>query len=181
MPKRKSISKKLRFELFKRDGFTCQYCGSTPPSTILEIDHINPVSLGGDNSSDNLITSCFDCNRGKSANELSDIPKSLKEKSVETKEKEAQIKGFNKILKSKSDGIKNESWEVVSSLEDDGLIEEYNKKRLQSIRIFLEKLPLQVVIEAAESTSIKFGNISNGAFSYFCAICWNIIRGGDNA
>ncbi len=61
MNKRKSLSKKIRFEVFKKDSFTCQYCGSTPPSTVLEIDHINPVSLGGDNSIDNLITSCFDC------------------------------------------------------------------------------------------------------------------------
>lgn len=27
MAKRKSLSKKIRFEVFKRDSFTCQYCG----------------------------------------------------------------------------------------------------------------------------------------------------------
>ena len=39
---------------------------------ILEIDHITPVSKGGDNSILNLVTSCRDCNRGKSNKELSD-------------------------------------------------------------------------------------------------------------
>ena len=38
-PKRKSISKKARFEVFKRDSFTCQYCGRTAPDVVLHLDH----------------------------------------------------------------------------------------------------------------------------------------------
>lgn len=70
--KRKGISKKTRFEIFKRDKFTCQFCGQIAPNVILEIDHIKPVVKGGDNNLLNLLTSCFDCNRGKSKNELND-------------------------------------------------------------------------------------------------------------
>jgi 5-methylcytosine-specific restriction endonuclease McrA len=44
MNKRKSISKKIRFEVFKRDSFTCQYCGSKSPDVTLVIDHIMPVA-----------------------------------------------------------------------------------------------------------------------------------------
>lgn len=69
--KRKPISKKLRFEVFKRDGFTCQYCGRMAPDVILEVDHINPVANGGDNDIMNLVTSCRDCNRGKGKRALS--------------------------------------------------------------------------------------------------------------
>lgn len=69
---RKSLSKKIRFEVFKRDSFTCQYCGESAPNVILEVDHIQPVSAGGTNDILNLITSCFDCNRGKGKTELSD-------------------------------------------------------------------------------------------------------------
>ena len=69
---RKPISKKLRFEVLKRDGFKCQYCGKCAVDVILHIDHILPVSKGGDNSIVNLITSCIDCNLGKSNNEISD-------------------------------------------------------------------------------------------------------------
>lgn len=72
MAKRKSFSKKERFEVFKRDSFTCQYCGAKAPDVILEVDHIKPVSEGGDNDIMNLITSCFTCNRGKRNTELSD-------------------------------------------------------------------------------------------------------------
>lgn len=62
---RKSISKKLRFEVYKRDSFTCQYCGRKAPDVVLNIDHIKPVAKGGTNDILNLITSCFDCNNGK--------------------------------------------------------------------------------------------------------------------
>ncbi len=65
MSNRIPISKKLRFEVFKRDKFQCQYCGRKAPDVVLEVDHITPVATGGDNNITNLITSCFDCNRGK--------------------------------------------------------------------------------------------------------------------
>lgn len=72
MSNRKSLSKKIRFEVFKRDKFTCQYCGNTAPNVVLEVDHIDPVAKGGVNDLLNLITSCFDCNRGKTDRKLDD-------------------------------------------------------------------------------------------------------------
>lgn len=69
---RKTISKKLRFEIFKRDRFTCQYCGRMAPEVILEVDHIKPVAEGGKNDILNLVTSCRNCNRGKGKTLLSD-------------------------------------------------------------------------------------------------------------
>jgi hypothetical protein len=72
MGQRKSISKKLRFEVFKRDNFQCQYCGRKAPDVILEVDHIEPVKGGGGNDMLNLITSCEDCNAGKGARKLTD-------------------------------------------------------------------------------------------------------------
>ena len=70
---RVTVGKSLRFDIFNRDGFTCQYCGHKPPDVMLELDHIVPVAKGGDNDEMNLITSCADCNRGKSAKILTDV------------------------------------------------------------------------------------------------------------
>lgn len=69
---RKAISKKLRFEVFKRDAFTCQYCGRKAPDVILELDHIVAVASGGDDDILNLVTSCRDCNAGKSDRALAE-------------------------------------------------------------------------------------------------------------
>lgn len=65
MNKRKGMSRKFRFEILKRDNFTCQYCGRGAPQVVLEIDHIKPVILGGRNGRGNLLTACKDCNAGK--------------------------------------------------------------------------------------------------------------------
>ena len=80
MSNRKSLSKKLRFEVFKRDSFTCQYCGRVAPNVVLEIDHIEPVSKGGGNELLNLISSCYECNRGKSDIKLDDDSVVLKQR-----------------------------------------------------------------------------------------------------
>lgn len=55
----------LRFEIFNRDKFTCQYCGRKAPFVELQIDHIHPKSKGGKNEVDNYATACFECNNGK--------------------------------------------------------------------------------------------------------------------
>jgi len=71
-PNRKSISNSIRFDVFKRDMFCCQYCGGKAPDVVLNVDHINPVALGGTNDLLNLVTSCFTCNSGKSDRRLDD-------------------------------------------------------------------------------------------------------------
>jgi len=60
---------KLRFKILERDGFKCKYCGKNPrddKTVILHVDHIFPESRGGSWEEDNLVTSCRDCNLGKS-------------------------------------------------------------------------------------------------------------------
>lgn len=69
---RKPLSKKLRFEVFKRDSFKCQYCGAEAPNVLLHVDHIQPVAEGGADEILNLITACEGCNLGKGARPLSD-------------------------------------------------------------------------------------------------------------
>jgi len=72
MSERVPISKKTRFEVFKRDRFTCQYCGAKAPDVVLHVDHIQPVSKGGKNDVLNYVTACKSCNGGKSNRFLDD-------------------------------------------------------------------------------------------------------------
>lgn len=76
---------KLRWGVLNRDHFTCQYCGQSAPAVKLEIGHIIAIVNGGKTESDNLITSCYACNRGK-RDELtvhkSNIPKMPKKSLV---------------------------------------------------------------------------------------------------
>lgn len=70
--KRKKLSQRTRFEVFKRDRFKCQYCGASAPDVLLEVDHIVAVANGGDDGLLNLVTACESCNAGKSAVPLAD-------------------------------------------------------------------------------------------------------------
>lgn len=70
MAERKALSQKVRFEVFNRDSFTCQYCGAKAPDVILQVDHITPVAAGGTNDVLNLVTSCQACNSGKGCTPL---------------------------------------------------------------------------------------------------------------
>lgn len=67
---RKYISQRVRFEVLKRDGFACIYCGHKAPAVKLVIDHIEPFSKGGSDEIGNYATACHDCNAGKAANEV---------------------------------------------------------------------------------------------------------------
>lgn len=66
------VTPKIRFEVLKRDNFTCQYCGAHGEGVVLEVDHIIPISKGGTSDMGNLITACFDCNRGKGSDLVAD-------------------------------------------------------------------------------------------------------------
>lgn len=177
--KRKALSKKARFDVFKRDDFTCQYCGAVPPRVILHVDHIVPVAEGGRNHLDNLITSCEPCNLGKGARSLSDIPQSLKDKAKRTEELEEQIKGFNTVMLAKAKRIESEAWQIAARIEGEQRIESFNKENLISIKRFLERLSFSELIEAAEIADAT-NYQSSRKFKYFCGVCWKIIRGQNN-
>jgi 5-methylcytosine-specific restriction endonuclease McrA len=50
-------------EIFRRDNYTCQYCGKK--TTKLTIDHVMPRHRGGEHSWANLVAACPACNRRK--------------------------------------------------------------------------------------------------------------------
>jgi len=51
-----------RLKIFERDGYKCHYCSKQLTRFSATLDHIQPVSKGGDNSFENLITACLHCN-----------------------------------------------------------------------------------------------------------------------
>jgi 5-methylcytosine-specific restriction endonuclease McrA len=57
---RRRITRKA---VLARDGWTCQYCGTSKPS--LTVDHVIPRSRGGESVWENIVASCAPCNRKK--------------------------------------------------------------------------------------------------------------------
>jgi 5-methylcytosine-specific restriction endonuclease McrA len=54
-----------RRNVFKRDHFTCQYCGVQPGTEELTVDHVLPRSQGGVSSWSNCVLACVACNKRK--------------------------------------------------------------------------------------------------------------------
>jgi 5-methylcytosine-specific restriction endonuclease McrA len=54
-----------RKNLFKRDRYTCQYCGLQPGPEELTVDHLVPRSRGGTSTWENCVLACVECNKRK--------------------------------------------------------------------------------------------------------------------
>lgn len=67
------LSRRARFEVLRRDGFTCRYCGGKAPDVELTVDHVIPQALGGSNDPSNLVAACSKCNGGKGSTSPDEI------------------------------------------------------------------------------------------------------------
>lgn len=178
----KPLSKRIRFEVFKRDSFTCQYCGEQPPAVVLECDHIDPRALGGPNDPLNLITACSDCNRGKGALPLEQVPMrpDADLKYLEAQQEIAELKRYQSALSDLAKqrlavaGMLAQYWCDISGLDwcptEDFFME------------MLSKFSPQVIQEGIEATAPK---VASGYIrkSKWQAYLWQTVRrlGADDA
>lgn len=171
-----AIGNKIRFDVFKRDGFTCQYCGGHPPERVLEADHILPKSKGGKDDINNLITACFECNRGKRNHELTTIPSPLSNHISLINEKEKQYALYRKLLvkieKRTNDAINDVECVYRSKFHDWSFGPTF---RTASVKQFISKLDLPTVKEAM-AIAVSKGKSADDTLKYFCGICWTKIR-----
>lgn len=178
MAERKPIGKKKRFEVFKRDKFTCQYCGRKSPDVVLEIDHIKPVAEGGNNGIMNLITSCRDCNRGKGKTLLSVNAEVTMQQSrlQELADKREQME---MLLQWRSELVEFEQAQADKLNEYIGNLSGYVVKEagVAKLRDLIRRFSFQEVIEAIDiSFSRYFNNNSysfDRAFDKIGGVCYN--------
>ena len=184
MKKRKTISTRTRFEILKRDGFTCQYCGKKPPVVVLNVDHIIAVSNGGGNEANNLVSACFDCNSGKSDIPISSVVQSLNERIKADREKAHQLAQCNEWL-SEIKQRKDADFLRVS----DALMHACGYKKgervaagswAQTIKCLLKRLPAEQISEAVEIAHERFPfsgveTTNQRSFRYFCGVCWRSV------
>lgn len=158
MSSRKGFSKKIRFEVFKRDSFTCQYCGKVAPNVILEVDHIDPVSKGGSDDILNLITSCYDCNRGKSDRELSDdsVVTKQRQQLELLQERREQIELMFEWRKALSQISEDTNDMVISYIEDK--IDQFslNESGSKKINVLTKKYDLADILESIDISASKY-------------------------
>lgn len=180
MSERQAISKRVRFEVFKRDAFACVYCSAHPPAVILHVDHVHPVAEGGANDIDNLVTACAPCNLGKGARLLLNAPSSLSDRAADIRERESQLAGYEAVLRARRERIENGTDRIctafAAAFEETNYVTFTDASRA-SIRRFVD---IQGTEQTIDCMLIALrgpaGNDPYSAFRYFCGVCWRRIR-----
>lgn len=171
-----SIGKKIRFEVFKRDGFQCAYCGKTPPSVTLEVDHIDPKSKGGKDDINNLITACFDCNRGKTNITLDKIPAKLSENLEVLRERELQLKEYRRMARKIESRTNKDISEIEEVFREQFTDKIFSDMFRLSVKKFLAEIDVDSVKEAMVLSKSKHPSSPDACLRYFCGVCWNKIK-----
>ena len=117
-----AVSVRTRFEVLKRDDFTCRYCGRSTPDVVLEIDHIIPACEGGTDDAINLAVSCWECNRGKAGVRLSEVMtgEDPHDKAILMLERERQLDEYNTVLAGIRERREAAVWELHRHWDDCG-------------------------------------------------------------
>lgn len=168
-----AVSKRTRYEVLRRDDFTCRYCRSKDGE--LTVDHVTPVSLGGTDKPDNLVAACRDCNAGKASSgpdgatlDHLDEQRIAYEKARaviiarETKKAKAKRKVYKQV---------SEAWGASAPRYAD-MAPDW---RVAVMTWMGRGLSAEQIVEAVEIACSKTHLPSGAVYPYACKIAWNWI------
>lgn len=176
------ISKRLRFEVLRRDGFKCRYCGTVAAERELRVDHVIPEVLGGPTEPSNLATTCEPCNTGKTSVSLDDPV-------VDDVARDALR--WARAMEIAAAGQRAER--EVRLAHRDAFIEKWEEYNYEwrgevyvmplsgdwptSIDAFVKAgLDDNDIAEAVDVAMSKKHVANSALFKYFCGICWRMIE-----
>jgi hypothetical protein len=172
------VSKRLRFEILRRDGFKCRYCGTVAAAAELRVDHVIPEALGGPSEPSNLATSCDPCNSGKSST-TPDAPmvEDVSEDALRwTHAMRAAAESMEKQILARRE--KNAFFaEIWGSYKLDNGDNVPLPQDWEGAVVRLESAGLTYILfeEATEVAMRAFGVRPENRFRYFCGVAWNMV------
>lgn len=175
-----AVSKALRFQVMRRDGFRCQYCGATAADgASLVVDHVLPVALGGQDSADNLTTSCASCNSGKGS-----MPPDA-ENVAQVDQRNAEWAAAMQRAKSQANDERENRWRIHAAFmrEWDDWPYAFGGKPYplpdnfaDAVETWIQRgLTIDDLRELIAVTMSKQGLSSRDRFRYFAGCCWRRI------
>ena len=175
------VSKRTRFEVLRRDGNACRYCGAMAPDVKIQVDHVIPVALGGTDEASNLVAACRDCNTGKASTAASE------ELVAEVAQRDLDF----------ADALRQAAAEMVTAPDPDEPGEVYAaafdeawsayktpagevdrpRQWRASVKAFHRSgLPVDVLASAVEIAMNKPGLPNDAVFRYTCGIAWRRVK-----
>lgn len=161
-----AVTKRTRFEVLKRDNFTCRYCRSAEGE--MTVDHVTQVALGGGDGPDNLVACCKDCNAGKSstapdASAVEDV-KNSDARWAEAMKRAAEIKSSERDLWDAYHSRFLHVWDRYLPSNYEGTIHAFYKAGL----------PIDELVDAAYYADTNKG--VDNRWRYLCGIAWRKVR-----
>jgi hypothetical protein len=175
-----AVSKRLRYEILRRDNFTCRYCMTATPGTPLRVDHVVPVALGGTDDATNLVTSCEPCNSGKT----STVPDSPLVAQVREDAMRWQMAWAVAVAEAKTEGqqrakdiAKVKKNYVAAYRGRHGVAPTLPEGWESSVGRWLDLgLPLALIDKAIASAVGRTYVPAKDRFAYFAGCCWSLLR-----
>jgi hypothetical protein len=172
------VSKRLRYEILRRDGFKCRYCGTVAAATELRVDHVIPDSLGGLSEPSNLVTACDPCNSGKSsvppeAPVVAQVAEDALRWSAAMQQAAADMEAK---LKKRDDqnAVFLDEWNGYSY--DGGKHLPLDPTWATTlVRLRTAGLTDPLIVEAVAATMAAGKVLPGNRFRYFCGVAWNMI------
>jgi hypothetical protein len=173
------VSKRLRFEIFRRDNHTCRYCGRAAPEVALTIDHVVPEVLGGKTEPDNLVAACADCNSGKtSLPPDAPLVEDVRQDAWRwARAMEIAAQG-QRAERSERDQVRRAFYDVWSYGDGKGEKQAFPLPVdwTESIDAFTRAgLNMEDILDAADKAIRKTTVQLRMMFRYFCGICWRML------
>jgi hypothetical protein len=175
-----AVSKRLRYEVFRRDNHACRYCGATAPDVKLTIDHVVPKALGGsDTDPANLVTACGPCNAGKtSTNPGAPLVDDVAQDALRWSR--AIARAAQEMLT--DDGTVSEAHQQFASTWDNWSYNGDEDPKLfpkdpgwkQTVDALLAAgLPMALLKECIQITMSRRSIVAENRFRYMCGVAWN--------
>lgn len=175
-----AVSKRLRFEILRRDNHACRYCGAKAPDTEIVVDHVVPVALGGTDEPSNLVAACVPCNTGKT---------SLPADASIVDDVGADALRWAKAMRFAADvmGVLSDARETCRKAFDDewaswsyGVDKSPIPRPLDwpdtIERLRVAGLPIPEIVEAAR-VALRSRNVElDNTFRYFCGVAWKKVN-----
>jgi hypothetical protein len=173
------VSKRLRYEVLRRDGFKCRYCGAVAAATELRVDHVVPESLGGGSVPSNLAASCEPCNSGKSsvppeAPVVDQVADDALRWSAAMQRAAADMEAK---LKERDDQnvVFLDEWNAYRYGHDSDHFPLDPTWSATLVRLRVAGLTDRLIIEAVSATMGAQKVLPENRFRYFCGVSWNMI------
>jgi HNH endonuclease len=175
------IPKRLRYEVLRRDNFTCRYCGASAPEAKLTVDAVTPEVLGGSHRDPaNLVTACDPCNSGKTSS-TPDAPlvADVQQDALRwAQAREIATQGMVTEFWIRQEYVSEfdqawRSWHAVAGGEEIPRDADWEASVAHWYAIGVPAEMLETAIRAAMNNPKV---IHENRWRYFCGIVWNIAR-----